>query len=80
MEIKVEDGKFYAYPVEEAQFLLNDSDPDIELSESGFIINRNDLQPVVCDCKINDIKVIRDEYILEIFVNKGEFVYTIVLC
>ena len=30
--------------------------------------------------EVRDIKILRDEYILEIFVNGGETVYSILLC
>lgn len=80
MQIKVENGNFYAFPVKETQSLLKDEDENINLIDNGFIVERKDLPSVVYKGKINDFKVIKDEYVLEIFVNNGESVYTIVLC
>ena len=80
LEIKVKDGKFYGYPVEEARFLLKDDDPAIKRTKDGFVVERKEFPSVYHKGEIKQLEVIRDEYILEIFVNKGEYVYSIVLC
>ena len=80
MEIKVEDGKFFAYPVEEAQNLLVDRDENVKFTDKGFVVERKDLQSIVYEGKIKELKIIKDEYVLEIFVNGGEYLYTIILC
>ena len=51
-----------------------------EILENGFVIKRTDRPDVVFEGEISDIKVLRDNYIVEVFVNKGEEVYTAVLC
>lgn len=79
MEITVKDGKIYAYPVKEVQHLLKDSDENVEITSDGFIVKRNLKPDVVYKGNINDIKIMRDEYVLEIFVNGGEYVYAAVL-
>ncbi len=79
MEITVKEGKIYAYPVKEVQHLLKDNDESVELTSDGFVVKRN-LQPdIVHKGKIDDIKIMRDQYVLEIFVNGGEYVYAAVL-
>ena len=78
-ELTIRDGKVYGYPVEEVQHLLRDSDPAVKRMEDGFIIERTGRKPVVYKGEITDLKIIRDEYILEVFVNGGESVYSVLL-
>ena len=78
-ELTVKDGKVYGYPVKEVQHLLKDSDPAVEITEKGFIINREWRDPVVYEGEINDIKILRDEYIVEVFLNGGEKIFTALL-
>ena len=78
-EIKLVDGKIYAYPVEELQHLLKDEDPSVKRTEKGFVIERAGREPVVYEGEIDDLKVIRDGYIVEVFVNGGQEVYTALL-
>ncbi|MBO4500745.1 MAG: hypothetical protein J5760_00785, partial [Clostridia bacterium] len=74
-----EDGVIRAFPVKECRPLLADGDDAIVLGEKGFVVKRQYQPDVVCKAEIKDIKVLRDEYILEIFVNGGEEVYSVVL-
>lgn len=78
-QITVKNGKVYGYPVEEVQHLLKDSDPAVKMTEDGFIIERTDREPVVHKGKVEDIKILHDGYILEVFVNGGEDVYSVLL-
>ncbi len=78
-EILIKNGKIYGFPVEEVQHLLKDSDPAVEMTDTGFVIKRTDREDVVYNGKIDDIKIIRDEYILEVFINGGEEVYSVLL-
>lgn len=39
-----------------------------------------DSDPVIHKGKITDLKILRDEYIIEVFVNGGETVYSALLC
>ena len=61
------------------QHLLRDSDPAVERTQTGFIINRKGRAPVVYEGKIDDLKILRDEYIVEVFVNGGEEIYSALL-
>ena len=79
-EIKIKDGKIYGYPIEEVRHLLCDSDPVINRTDDGFIIERTLRDPIIHKGKINDLKILRDEYIIEVFVNGGETVYSALLC
>ena len=78
-EITVRNGRIYGFPVEEVQHLLKDSDPIIQMTDSGFKIDRKNGTTVEHKGKIEDIKILRDEYILEIFVNKGENIYCLLI-
>lgn len=78
-EIFTKNGKVYGYPVEEVQHLLKDSDPAVALNENGFVIERNGRDAVIYRGEVNDLKIIRDEFILEVFVNGGETIYSVLL-
>ena len=77
-ELFVRDGKVCAYPIKELQHLLTDCDEAIEMTADGFTV-KGAKHEIVHRGKVHDLKVLRDEYILEIFVNGGETNYTIVL-
>ena len=78
-ELKLIDGKIYGYPIEELQHLLKDSDPAVQRTENGFIIERTGREPVVYEGEIHDLKILRDGYIIEVFVNGGEEIYSALL-
>ena len=78
-EIKLKGDKITAYPVKEVQHLLKDSDDSVERTESGFVVKRNGRDTLVYNGNISDLKILRDEYIVEIFVNGGEEVYSVLL-
>ena len=80
IEITVKNGKIYGYPVKEVQHLLKDSDPAVKLTEDGFVVERTLRKPVVHRGEIHSLKILRDEYVLEIFINGGEHIYMIILC
>ncbi len=78
-ELTLRDGKIYGYPVEEVRHLLCNSDPALERTEDGFLIHREGRPPVIHRGEIHDLRLLRDAYILEVFVNGGETVYTVLL-
>ena len=78
-EITVKDGKVFCYPIEELCYLLKESDDAVEITDNGFIIHRGMRDDVVYEGEIKDLKILRDDYIIEVFVNGGEIVYTAVL-
>ena len=78
-ELKLADGKITAYPIEELQFLLKDEDEAVKRTDNGFVIERSGREPVVYNGTIFDLKILRDEFIVEVFVNKGQEVYTALL-
>lgn len=78
-EIFVKDGKVYGYPVEEIRHLLKDSDPAVKMTDDGFVIERTNRDKVEYRGEITDLKIIRDEYILEVFVNGGQKIYSVLL-
>lgn len=78
-ELKLVNGKITGYPVEEVQHLLKDTDPAVIHTETGFVINRTGRDPVVYEGEIADLKILRDGYVLEVFINGGEEVYAALL-
>lgn len=59
--------------------MLKDSDSAVIRKANGFKIKRTGRKSVVYKGEIKDLKIIRDEYILEVFVNGGEEIYSILL-
>ena len=70
-EVKLVDGKVYIYPIEELCHLLSDEDECLVRTDKGFIIEREGREPVIYEGEINDLKIIRDGYIAEVFINGG---------
>jgi sucrose-6-phosphate hydrolase SacC (GH32 family) len=79
-ELKLlEDGRIVAYPLEEVRHLLCDSDPALVRTKDGFVVERSGREPLIYTGEIRDLKLLRDGYLLEIFVNGGEEVFTVLL-
>ena len=78
-ELKLTAGKITAFPVKEVQHLLRTDDPSVRLTDTGFVIERQNREPVIYEGRLTDLKILRDNYIAEIFVNNGETVYTVLL-
>ena len=78
-EIFIQDGKVVAYPIEEVRHLLKDSDPYVKITEDGFVIERTNRPEVSYKGDIKDMKILRDEFILEVFINGGEENITVLL-
>ena len=78
-EIKLVDGEITAYPIEELQHLLTDEDPAVQRTETGFVIERTGRTPVVYEGEIKDLKMLRDGYMIEVFVNGGREIYSALL-
>ena len=78
-EIFLRDGKICGWPVQEVAHLLTDSDPAVIRTDTGFTISRTGREPVIHNGPVYDLKMIRDEYLLEVFVNGGEDIYSVLL-
>ena len=78
-ELKLQKGRITGYPIREVAHLLQDSDPALERTEEGFVIHRTGRDPVVYKGEIRELKLLRDGYILEVFINGGEEVFTALL-
>ncbi len=78
-ELKIVDGKIVGFPVKEVQHLLKDTDPAVKRTQTGFIIEREGREPIVYEGEISDLKILRDGYILEVFINGGEEIYSALL-
>ena len=79
-ELTVRDGQICGFPVKEVQHLLRDSDPAVERTGDGFIIRREARDDVVFKGDIQDLKILRDQYIVEVFINGGQQIVSAVLC
>lgn len=78
-EIFIRDGRICGYPVKELQHLLTEEDPAVQRTENGFLIPRTGRDPVIYEGKIDDLKILRDGYLVEVFVNGGQEVFTALL-
>ncbi|MBE7063419.1 MAG: glycoside hydrolase family 32 protein [Ruminococcaceae bacterium] len=78
-QIFIKDGKLYGYPVRELHHLMKDNDPAVQKTEDGFCIQRTNREPVVYRGEVTDLKIFRDEFILEVFVNGGQEIYSVLL-
>ena len=78
-ELKPGNGRITAYPIPELQYLLKDEDPCLQRTENGFIVEREGREPLVYRGEIRSLKILRDAYIAEIFVNGGEEVFSVLL-
>ena len=79
-QIIVKNGHICGTPSQEVAHLLKDNDPAVKLTEDGFIVERTQRPPLVHKGEVNALQILRDEYIMEIFVNGGETVYSLLLC
>ena len=79
-QIIVKNGHICGTPAQEVAHLLKDNDPAVKLTEDGFIVERTQRPPLVHKGEVNALQILRDEYIMEIFVNGGETVYSLLLC
>ena len=78
-ELTVKNGKVCGYPIEEVRHLLTDSDPALFRTDDGFVIERAGRDPVVYRGEIRELALLRDGYLLEVFVNGGESIYSVLL-
>lgn len=78
-ELFVRDGKVCVRPAREVAHLLADSDPALLRTETGFTVMREGREPLLYEGEVRDIKILRDGYVMEIFLNDGEAVYTLLL-
>ncbi len=78
-QLTLKNGIITAYPIEELRHLLKASDECLKIIENGFIVERENREPVIYNGEINDLKILRDSYFAEIFVNGGKEVYSVLL-
>ena len=78
-EIRMENGIITAYPVEELRHLLKSEDEAVKRTEKGFIIERTGREPVIYEGDFSSIEMIRDEFIVEVYIDKGREIYTALL-
>ena len=78
-EITCENGKLRAFPAEEVRKFLKEDDKALIRTSDGFRIKRKGREDVIYRGEIKSLHCLRNEYILEVFVNGGEEVYTALL-
>lgn len=80
-EIKIKNGKILSYPVKEMQHLLKEWNakdfPEILVTNTKVILDVPFPTPLEFESeKIFEVKILRDANCLEVFINKGEAVFT----
>ncbi|MBR3738756.1 MAG: glycoside hydrolase family 32 protein [Eubacterium sp.] len=78
-EISLKDGKICAYPIEEVRQFLKDSDSSLIFTQDGFCIKRTERTDIVYKGEIKQLSCIKDGDFLEVFINGGEDVYTVLI-
>ncbi len=78
--IVIENNRICGRPLKSFEALLKDSDQFVTVNENGFSVQRQERPSLVHNGAVRDLKIFRDEYIMEIFVNGGETVYSLLLC
>ncbi len=78
-ELTVSDGKLLGAPAREIRHLLTGEDPALRRTPRGFTVERTGREPLVWEGDLRRLELLRDGYILEIFVNGGEEVYSVLL-
>ena len=66
-------------PAEEVRKFLKEDDKALIRTSDGFRIKRKGREDIIYRGEIKSLHCLRDEYILEVFVNGGEEVYTALL-
>lgn len=80
IELVVRDGKLFGVPLQEVRHLLKADHPLLKRTEKGFIIERTLRENVVFEGEIHELRVLQDEYLIEIYINGGEQIFCAVLC
>lgn len=78
-EIVLENKQIKAKPLDEIKSLLTDNDDNIIYTKDGFKVQRFKREPYIYHGKINNLLVLKDEYLLEIFINDGQEIVSILL-
>ncbi len=78
-EITLRNGRLCAFPAAEIQPFLTEGDPALQRTEDGFRIKRAGREDVLFEGTVRNLSCVRDRDILEVFVNGGEEVYTVLL-
>lgn len=79
IDLVVKDGKILGVPLDEVRHLLKSDHELIKRTDNGFTIQRTERDDVVYEGEIHDLKVIKDEYLIEVILNGGEKIICAVL-
>ncbi len=78
-KIILQNNKIIGQPLKEIMALLKNDDEAIIYTDDGFKVNRTNREPFIYHGKINNLKVLKDGYVLEIFINDGQEIVSILL-
>ena len=78
-EIYAKDGALRIRPAREVLPLAKGSDPAVVRTDTGFTVLREGREPLVYTGEVRDLQIFRDGYVLEVFLNDGEDVFTVLL-
>ena len=76
MELRWEDGRFTLFPAEEARHLLKTKDPLVVQGADFVEINSDCEQPLRWEGEVRRVDILRDTKTVEVFVNRGEAVFS----
>lgn len=80
IDLTVRDGKIYGVVLEEVKHLLQPENPNVKITENGFVIERTSRENVVFEGHFDELAVLQDEYLIEVYLNNGEHIISAVLC
>ncbi len=78
-ELTYENGVIRARPAAELRAFIKDGDEALIRTSDGFRIRRTGREDVVYKGEVHSLAVLRDAYVLEVFVNDGETVFSALL-
>ncbi|MBQ4617021.1 MAG: glycoside hydrolase family 32 protein [Clostridia bacterium] len=78
--IVVENGRICGRPLETMVPLMQSTDTALTMTDDGFVVSRTARPSLTHTGEVRQLQILHDEYIMEIFVNGGETVYSLLMC
>lgn len=79
IELVVNNGKIHGVPLDEVKHLLKRENSNLKIINDGFIIERTHRDHVIYNGRIDDLRVLQDNYLIEVYINGGEQIICAVL-
>jgi beta-fructofuranosidase len=76
-EITVKDAKICSFPVKEARHLLTHTHELVRVTKNRVTIDTGWRHPVAYHGDVEDVVILEDDMLLEVFINGGEAVYSL---